>query len=139
MVFPSIVSVVLDTNDARALAEFYRALFGLEYREGDEPPPLGEPDAKGADWLVLRNPRGGPNLAFQQVDDPLPRSTWPLNEVPQQLHLDSTVPDPAELERQRERAESLGASLLYDRSDDAEEPLYVLADPAGHPFCIFVG
>ncbi|MDG4767977.1 VOC family protein [Solwaraspora sp. WMMD406] len=43
------------------------------------------------------------------------------------------------LERHRRRAEQLGASLLYDRTDDAEEPLYVLADPAGHPFCILVG
>ena len=33
---------------------------------------------------------------------------------------------------------ALGARLLYDRSDDPEEPLYVYADPAGHPFCVFV-
>ncbi|MGW0888897.1 VOC family protein, partial [Micrococcus luteus] len=26
-----------------------------------------------------------------------------------------------------------------DRSDDEDEPLYVFADPAGHPFCVFVG
>lgn len=44
----------------------------------------------------------------------------------------------AELERQRRRAEDLGARLLYDRSEDDGEPLYVLADPAGHPFCILV-
>jgi hypothetical protein len=25
-----------------------------------------------------------------------------------------------------------------DRSDDEEEPLWVYADLAGHPFCIFV-
>jgi hypothetical protein len=37
-----------------------------------------------------------------------------------------------------QRAESLGAQLLLDRTDDPDEPLYVLADPAGHPFCIFV-
>ena len=30
------------------------------------------------------------------------------------------------------------ATLRLDRSDDPEEPLYVYADPAGHPFCIFV-
>jgi hypothetical protein len=29
--------------------------------------------------------------------------------------------------------------LLLDRTDDQNEPLYVFADPAGHPFCIFVG
>jgi hypothetical protein len=32
----------------------------------------------------------------------------------------------------------LGARLLLDRSDDQDEPLRVYADPAGHPFCIFV-
>lgn len=30
------------------------------------------------------------------------------------------------------------ARLLLDRADDVEEPLRVYADPAGHPFCIFV-
>ncbi len=28
--------------------------------------------------------------------------------------------------------------LLLDRTDEADEPLYVFADPSGHPFCIFV-
>jgi hypothetical protein len=55
-----------------------------------------------------------------------------------QLHLDLTVPSRADLERQRERAEALGAELLLDRTDDPDEPLYVFADLAGHPFCIFV-
>jgi hypothetical protein len=55
-----------------------------------------------------------------------------------QLHLDLTVPSVAALERQRTRAEALGAGLLLDRTDDPDEPLYVFADPAGHPFCIFV-
>ncbi len=32
----------------------------------------------------------------------------------------------------------LGAEQLLDRSDDPDDPLYVFADPAGHPFCIFV-
>ena len=32
----------------------------------------------------------------------------------------------------------LGATVLDDRSGDPEEALYVLADPAGHPFCLFV-
>ena len=54
------------------------------------------------------------------------------------LHLDTTVPTLPDLRSQHERALSLGARLLLDRSDDAEEPLYVYADPAGHPFCIFV-
>ena len=134
--YPAIASVVLDCTHPRALAEFYRELLGLRYRPGDEPPPPGEPDEKGQDWLVLRNDNG-PQLAFQQVAE-LPPATWPEGPVPQQLHLDTMVPSADELDRQHERAQSLGAQLLYDRRDDPDEPLYVYADPAGHPFCIFV-
>ena len=129
---------MLDTPDARALAEFYRGLFGLEYRAGDEPPAAGEPDPDGADWLVLRAAPGGVQLAFQQVGT-LPPSTWPDDGVPQQLHLDCTVPDVAELDRQHDRALALGARLRLDRSADPDEPLRVYADPSGHPFCLFVG
>ena len=52
--------------------------------------------------------------------------------------LDLTVADVGELAVQRDRALSLGAKILLDRSADADEPLYVFGDPAGHPFCIFV-
>ncbi|MDT7632717.1 MAG: hypothetical protein QOI50_4647, partial [Pseudonocardiales bacterium] len=76
-------------------------------------------------------------LAFQQVAA-LPEATWPDDSVPQQLHLDLTVGTAADLDVQHERALTLGAHLLYDRSEDPEEPLRVYADPAGHPFCIFV-
>jgi hypothetical protein len=55
---PVLVATVLDTEDARGLAEFYRELFGLTYRTGDEPPPPGEPDPKGQEWLVLVDPNG---------------------------------------------------------------------------------
>ncbi|WP_265523475.1 VOC family protein [Oerskovia flava] len=135
--FPTVRQVVLDTTDPRGLAEFYRALLGLSYRSGDEPPADGAPDPRGQDWLVLRSP-GGVQLAFQQVAA-LPPATWPEGPVPQQLHLDATVPDVAELDAQHERAITLGAELLLDRSDDPDEPLRVYADPAGHPFCLFVG
>lgn len=133
---PTIVQVVLDTTDARGLAEFYRQVLGLEYRDGDEPPPAGEPDENGRDWLVLRNP-GGVQLAFQQVDEQV-ESTWPEQRVPQQLHLDTSVGSKEELDAQHERVLALGGRLRLDRSDDPEEPLRVYADPAGHPFCIFV-
>ncbi|SDS45544.1 hypothetical protein SAMN04488543_1762 [Friedmanniella luteola] len=129
--------MVLDTDDARSLAEFYRRFFFLTYRAGDEPPPPGEADERGRDWLVLHGD-DGLGLAFQQVED-APRSTWPEHGQAQMLHLDTTVDSAAELLRQRDRALELGASLLLDRFDDPEEPLYVFADPAGHPFCVFVG
>jgi hypothetical protein len=134
---PRLRQVVLDTTDARTLAEFYRRLLGMSYRPGDEPPAAGQPDPRGRDWLVLRSGDGGAGLAFQQVDV-LPAVTWPNGPIPQQLHLDMSVPDSAELSRQHDRATTLGARLLLDRFDDPDEPLRVYADPAGHPFCIFV-
>jgi hypothetical protein len=135
---PALRQVVLDAVDARALAEFYRELLGLAYRPGHEPPPAGEPDPQGADWLVLRDGAGRTVLAIQPVDE-LPEATWPEGPVPQQLHLDLAVPTAADLDAAHERAQALGARPLLDRSDDPDEPLHVYADPAGHPFCIFVG
>lgn len=133
--YPELLHTVLDGTDIRGLAEFYRQLLGLRYRAGDEPPADG-PDE--ADWLVLTLPDGTNLLAFQQVDQ-LEPTTWPSSEVPMQLHLDFTVPDRSALARHHERALALGAELLFDRTDDPDEPLYVYADPAGHPLCIFVG
>ncbi|WP_228973110.1 VOC family protein [Streptomyces sp. DH12] len=133
--YPRLLHTVLDTTRPRELAEFYRRLLGLTYRPGDEPPADGAPDEP--DWLVLRTSDGVNLLAFQQVER-LPRTTWPAHDVPMQAHLDLTVPDTAELTEQRRRARELGAELLLDRYDDPEEPLYVFADPSGHPFCIFV-
>ncbi|MBO1754652.1 VOC family protein [Allobranchiibius sp. CTAmp26] len=134
---PRVRQTVLDTTDVRGLAEFYRVLLGYDYRPGDETPDAGEPDP--ADWLVLRGGDGAPPLAFQQVEVLTP-SSWPDNEpVPQQLHLDMTVASKDALEEQHQRVLRLGGRMLFDRSDDEEEPLRVYADPAGHPFCIFVG
>ena len=132
--FPELLQVVLDTTDARGLAEFYRQLLGFQYRPGDE-----ESDSSGEDdWLVLRDATGSRRLAFQLVPE-LPEATWPEGPQPQQSHLDLKVRTAAQLDAQHERALALGARLLFDRSDDPAEPLRVYADPAGHPFCIFVG
>ncbi len=127
---------VLDCTDARTLAEFYRELLGLAYRPGHEPPAPGAPDPHGQDWLVLRNP-GGSQLAFQQVAE-LPEATWPQGPYPQMLHLDLTVTTVADLNAEHEHAMGLGARLLRDLADDPEEQIRIYADPAGHPFCIFV-
>ncbi len=133
---PVLMHTALDATDARELAEFYRELLGLHYRPGDEPATDGSADDE--DWLVLLDADGRRVLAFQQVAS-LARPTWPTHEVPQQMHLDFRVPTPEALQRSRQRAEDLGATLLLDRTGDEGEPLYVLADPAGHPFCILVG
>jgi len=129
--YPVLMHTAIDATDVRGLAEFYREFLGLRYRPGDEPPAV-------SDWLVLVGDDGQRVLAFQEVPA-LSRATWPTHDVPKQMHHDYRVPSVEELERQRERAEELGATVLLDRTKDEEEPLYVLADPAGHPFCILVG
>jgi catechol 2,3-dioxygenase-like lactoylglutathione lyase family enzyme len=133
--YPQLLHTVLDTAEPRELAEFYRQLLGLRYRPGDEPPTEGS--AEDPDWLVLVDSAGVRKLAFQ-LSGGLPRATWPGHGVPMQMHVDFTVSNVAELQRQRERAQALGAEVLLDRTDDPGEPLYVFADPSGHPFCIFV-
>jgi catechol-2,3-dioxygenase len=133
--FPVLMHTAIDAPDCRGLAEFYRELLGLQYRPGDEPPTDGSED--GADWLVLVDSGGQRVLTVQEKTD-LRRPTWPSEEVSMQMHMDFRVPTLEELQRHRERAEALGATLLHDRSEDADEPLYVLADPAGHPFCLLV-
>ncbi len=125
----------IDTTDVRQLAEFYRQFLGLQYRAGDEPPADGAADDAG--WLVLVDSDGRRKMAFQQVER-LERPTWPEHGVPMQMHIDFTVSSLTELHRQRQRAKALGAELLLDRTHDPDEPLYVLADLSGHPFCIFV-
>ena len=133
---PAYLHTVLDCERPRELAEFYRRLLGLVYRAGDEPPTDGSVD--DADWLVLTRPDGTRQLAFQQVERLVP-TTWPDDTVPQQAHIDYVVDSVEDLVRHKDTALRLGAELRLDRTDDEEEPLYVLADPAGHPFCLFVG
>ncbi len=132
---PVLLHTAIDARDCRGLAEFYRRLLGLRYREGDEPPPEGVTD--DADWLVLLDDDGSRVVTIQEKKDTTP-PTWPSEDVPMQMHMDFKVPGVEDLERHRERAEELGARLLHDRSGDEDEPLYVLADPAGHPFCLLV-
>lgn len=133
--YPQLLHTVIDGTDIRGLAEFYRELLGLRYRPGDEPSAGGVADDAG--WLVLVDDQGARKLAFQRVGS-LPRSTWPAQDTPMQLHVDFTVQSAGELRRHKERALALGAEVLLDRTDDPDEALYVFADPAGHPFCILV-
>lgn len=86
---------------------------------------------------MLCHPDGSRLLAFQQIPDSRP-PTWPGGPRPQMLHLDTVVPTVDELVRHRDRAFALGVTQLLDRTADTYEPLFVLADPAGHPFCLFV-
>jgi hypothetical protein len=85
--------------------------------------PAGRRDA----WHTLRDAGsagdgrhddGRSALAFQRTEDHVP-STWPDPAVPQQLHLDRTVPTVEDLQVLHARALALGARLLLDRFDDS--------------------
>ena len=129
--YPRLRSTVLDTADVHGLADFYRRLLGWESALGN-----GPDDAEADEWQIIRGAHGQ-MLAFQYAQE-VTRSTWPDPQVPQQLHLDFTVATAAELEECHDRVLALGATLIRDESDDPDEPICVYADPAGHPFCIFV-
>lgn len=125
---PTIIATVLDAEDSVALASFWHEFLGLSYRpqQGPEDDPH---------FIVLDGRDGDPKLAIQQVDS-LPPASWPVGDVPQQMHLDVLVRSAEEQQRHLDRALERGARVLDDRRDDANDPLVVLADPAGHPFCL---
>ncbi len=112
--------IVLDTDDPPRLAEFYSALLGWPITRRDE------------DWWSIGTD-AGPRLSFQLAPDHRP-SSWPDDDVPQQVHLDLDVP---ELPSAVAYAESLGATLA-DNSRSTET-FVVLLDPSGHPFCLCAG
>lgn len=114
--------IVLDSPDARALADFYRRLLGW---------PTGA-DEPG--WVMLRPPDGGPGLSFQ-TEDSYVRPAWPAGPGDQQMmvHLDIKVDDLAEAGA---HAVAAGATLA---DFQPQQDVRVYLDPAGHPFCLWVG
>jgi catechol 2,3-dioxygenase-like lactoylglutathione lyase family enzyme len=117
----TLAGVVLDSPDARALADFYRQLLGWS-TGSDEP-----------DWVTLRSPDGGAGLSFQ-TETHYVRPTWPAGPGEQQmmLHLDLEVDDLAEAGT---HAVSCGA-VLAGYQPQADVRVYL--DPVGHPFCLFL-
>jgi catechol 2,3-dioxygenase-like lactoylglutathione lyase family enzyme len=104
--------VVLDCPDPAALARFYSSL-------------LGQPVTyQSDDWVVVAANDSSSGLAFQLAPGHC-RPTWPDPAVPQQLHLDIMVENPA--------ASGPLVLALGARKLDGDD---VYADPAGHPFCL---
>jgi glyoxalase superfamily protein len=115
--------VVLDCPEPAVLAEFYRGLIGGEVDRPDRRWMLNEL------WSTLHTDTGLV-IGFQRADDFQPPA-WPDPAKPQQFHLDIGVADLGVAEA---AALALGATLL----DAGEEGRIwrILADPAGHPFCL---
>jgi catechol 2,3-dioxygenase-like lactoylglutathione lyase family enzyme len=118
-----LTAAVLGTPDPRGLARFYQRLLGWPIRD-DEP-----------GWATLRPADGGTGLSFQLERDHVP-PVWPPQPGTQQMqtHLDLEVDD---LDAACALAEEAGARPIGGY-DDPREVVRVYADPAGHPFCLFV-
>jgi catechol 2,3-dioxygenase-like lactoylglutathione lyase family enzyme len=117
-----LTATVIDAPDPRALAEFYGRLLGW---------PIGRDEP---DWVTLRPPGGGAGLSFQ-TEGAFARPTWPAAAGDQQMmmHLDIEVDD---LEAAGAVAVAAGAVLAeYQPQEDVR----VYLDPAGHPFCLWLG
>ncbi|GAA1519743.1 VOC family protein [Kribbella lupini] len=114
--------VVLDAADPKALGKFYRRLLGWEMVESDD------------NWVQLRGPDGSSKLSFQR--EPRHRAPlWPSEVEGQQMqvHLDFEV---ADLEAAQQKALDAGATLMDWQPQ--KEGVRVMADPAGHIFCLFL-
>ncbi|HZS88561.1 MAG TPA: VOC family protein [Chloroflexota bacterium] len=114
---PNIRNIVFGCPDPRALGSFYAELLGLHIiRE---------------DWVVVARDRSSfPRLAFGDGPAQYRPPRWPDPEYPQQLHLDFPV---SNLEAAEELALRLGATPLQDKGSYRS-----YADPAGHPFCLYL-
>ena len=117
-----LTATVLGAPDPKALALFYQRLLGW---------PIG---ADEPDWVTLRPGAGVPGLSFQLEAEHVPPD-WPAGAGDQQmqLHLDIEVDD---LDAAVAVAVEAGARVAeFQPQDDVR----VLLDPAGHPFCLWVG
>jgi glyoxalase superfamily protein len=106
-----IATTVFDCADPRALAEFWSAVTGFGPPEGDDR------------WVVLREPGGSRELAFQRVPEP--------KSVKNRVHLDLAAADEEAAARW---AEGLGATRLWV-SENPDDVFITLADPDGNEFC----
>jgi len=128
-----VTSVTIGAPDPRALAAFYARLLCWTVTAEDPPRP-GFPPEDG--WAQVRPPEGeeGPRLNFEYEAE-YTRPAWPSVAGKQHVtqHLDIAVTD---LDTSVGWAIEQGATLAgYQPQDDVR----VLFDPAGHPFCLYVG
>jgi catechol 2,3-dioxygenase-like lactoylglutathione lyase family enzyme len=115
-------TVNLSAPEPAVLARFYEKLLGWKIT-------VEEPE-----WVLMRDPAGGVGLAFQS-ETHYTRPTWPAGNGDQQMmmHLEIRVDD---LDSAGAHARDCGATLAeFQPQDDVR----VYLDPAGHPFCLWLG
>lgn len=116
-------SIVIDSDDANKLSDFYQKLLGWEKKVYDH--------GENGIWITLRSKNESTTrLVFQQIEN-YQRPTWPDedNKQQQMIHMDFYSDN---VEKDVKHALNCGASLAKYQSGDWK----VLIDPAGHPFCI---
>ena len=113
----------LDCENPIALAEFYSKITGWAVE------PLGGFPPEGVTWLARRDENGKTKMGFQKIEN-YRRPTWPVGEVPQQVHLDFHV-----LDMEKARAEIIAIGAVQAEFQSAEH-YQVFFDPEGHPFCL---
>ncbi len=115
-----LVGTVLDSPDARQLADFYQQLLGWERTQNEE------------NWVVLTPPGDGTRLSFQTEPNHV-RPVWPSSTSDQQMqiHLDIST---ADVDQSVALAIELGATVAEWQP---QTEVTVMLDPAGHPFCFF--
>jgi catechol 2,3-dioxygenase-like lactoylglutathione lyase family enzyme len=126
--------VCIDCGDAEALAAFYGELLGWEITGRDTP----ETRLGGSGWVALNDPDGGVGLSFQAEEWYEP-SVWPETpgEQDKMLHFEIAVDD---LDAAVAQAIAAGATVAPRQPADRDQSrLRVMLDPAGHPFCLFMG
>ncbi len=117
----TITTVNIGAPEPRRLAEFYRDLLGGDIARDE------------GDYLILRLPDGQVALSFQREEFTPP--AWPAGPGDQHMmmHLEVRVDD---LTASVEHAVACGARLApYQPQADVR----VCFDPAGHPFCLWLG
>jgi catechol 2,3-dioxygenase-like lactoylglutathione lyase family enzyme len=118
----TLTTVNIGTPDPAALARFYERLLGWSIAH-EEP-----------EFVIVRNPQGGVAVSFQLEDGHVPPA-WPAQPGDQQmqLHLEIKVDD---LDGALAHALDCGATVAeFQPQDDVR----VCLDPAGHPFCLWLG
>jgi predicted enzyme related to lactoylglutathione lyase len=111
----TLMGVMLDCPDAKALSAFYAEL-------------LSKPVTFEAEGMAMIGEDGAQPVLFQQIGD-YRAPQWPDPAYPQQVHLDVTVGDIDEAEA---AVLKLGATPLGFSGENWR----VYTDPAGKPFCL---
>lgn len=137
-------NVVFYADDPRALADFWRQVFG--YPDADPDGAFlahlrsqGLDDERIAKRAVVEDPTGqGPRLFFHHAGSPKPPSAR------NRLHLDVSTtpgrqPTAAELEAEKDRLVALGAAVVRLVDQDwgpFHEHYFQMRDPEGNEFCL---